>query len=120
MKLPFIADTSKNSRGFLTPKAYRLTPQAIELYKAGDFLPDTIRNLKVSHDNLFQEVPIVVKNSHLVNELLLELSEQVRTNEEKIKALISKCKRFLKLFLTRFYICLRLLIVIIAYMVEFE
>ncbi len=58
-------------------KAYRLTPQAIDLYKAGDFYPETIRNLKVSHDALFQEVPIVIKNSHLVNELLLELSEQV-------------------------------------------
>ncbi len=33
--------------------------------------------LQVTHDNLFTEVPIIVKNSHLVNELLLELSEQV-------------------------------------------
>ncbi len=32
---------------------------------------------QVTHDNLFTEVPIIVKNSHLVNELLLELSEQV-------------------------------------------
>merc|ERR1711974_525025 len=31
----------------------------------------------VTHDTLFQEVPIVVKNSHLVNELLLELSEEI-------------------------------------------
>ena len=58
-------------------KAFRLTPQAMELYKAGDFLPEAIKNLKVSYDSFFQEVPIVVKNSHLVNELLLELSEQV-------------------------------------------
>ena len=58
-------------------KAYRLTPQAIELYKAGDFLPDTIRALKVSYDSLFHEVPIVIKNTHLVNELLLELSEEI-------------------------------------------
>ena len=58
-------------------KAYRLTPQAVELYKAGDFLPETVRHHKVTHDTLFQEVPIVIKNSHLVNELLLELSEQI-------------------------------------------
>ena len=70
-------DTAKTTKGFLSLKAYCLTPQAIELYKAGDFYPETIRNLKVGHDNLFTEVPIVIKNSHLVNELLLELSEQV-------------------------------------------
>ncbi len=58
-----------------------MTPQAIELYKVGDFYPDTIRALKVSYDSLFQEVPIVVKNSHLVNELLLELSEQIPVQE---------------------------------------
>jgi len=72
-----VFDTAKTSKGFLSLKAYRLTPQAVELYKAGDFSPETIRNLRVTHDNLFQEVPVVVKNSHLVNELLLELSEQV-------------------------------------------
>jgi translation initiation factor 3 subunit H len=72
-----IPDTAKTAKGFLSLKAYRLTPQAIELYKAKDFTPDTIKNLKVTYDNLFQEVPIVIKNSHLVNELLLELSEQI-------------------------------------------
>ena len=50
---------------------------AIKLYKEGEFHAEAIRNLKVAHDNLFQEVPIVIKNSHLVNELLLELSEQI-------------------------------------------
>ena len=72
-----IYDTAKTSKGFLSLKAYRLTPQAVELYKTGDFMPETIKNLKVSYDSLFQEVPIVVKNSHLVNELLLELSEEI-------------------------------------------
>ena len=72
-----IFDTSKTSKGFLSLKAYRLTKEAVELYKSSDFTPENIKNLKISHDNLFQEVPIVIKNSHLVNELLLELSEQI-------------------------------------------
>ncbi|QQP56597.1 Eukaryotic translation initiation factor 3 subunit H [Caligus rogercresseyi] len=72
-----IFDTAKTSKGFLSLKAYRLTPQAVALYKAGDFSPEGIRNMKVSHDGIFSEVPIHVKNSHLVNELLLELSEQI-------------------------------------------
>merc|ERR1719384_1434068 len=72
-----IFDTAKTTKGFLSLKAFRLTPMAIKLYKEGEFHAEAIRNLKVVHDNLFQEVPIVIKNSHLVNELLLELSEQI-------------------------------------------
>ena len=72
-----ILDTAKTTKGFLSLKAFRLTPMAIKLYKEGEFHAEAIRNLKVGHDNLFQEVPIVIKNSHLVNELLLELSEQI-------------------------------------------
>lgn len=72
-----IFDTGKTGRGFLSMKAYRLTPAAIKLFREGEFHAEAIKNIKVSHDTLFQEVPIVVKNSHLVNELLLELSEQV-------------------------------------------
>ena len=70
-------DTAKTSKGFLSLKAYRLTPMTIQLYKSGDFTADNIKDLKVTHDSLFEEVPIVIKNSHLVNELLLELSEQL-------------------------------------------
>merc|ERR1712038_1496286 len=72
-----IFDTGKTSKGLLSMKAYRLTPMAIKLYKEGEFHAEAIKNIKVSHDTLFQEVPIVVKNSHLVNALLLELSEQI-------------------------------------------
>merc|ERR1711862_525604 len=72
-----IFDTAKTSKGFLSLKAFRLTSEAIKLYKAGDFSPENITKLKVSHDTLFEEVPIVIKNSHLMNELLLELSEQI-------------------------------------------
>lgn len=72
-----IFDTAKNDLGFLSLKAFRLTPMAIQLYKEGEFNADSIKNLKLSHDNLFQEVPISIKNSHLVNELLLELGEQI-------------------------------------------
>merc|ERR1712168_1103097 len=74
-----IFDTGKTGKGFLSMKAYRLTPAAIKLFREGEFHAEAIKNIKVSHDTLFQEVPIVVKNSHLVNELLLELSEDVDT-----------------------------------------
>ena len=67
-------------------KAYRLTPSALKLFREADFSAESIKNIKVSHDTLFQEVPIVVKNSHLVNELLLELSEETADHSDHFGA----------------------------------
>jgi len=72
-----IYDTQKSARGFLTLKAYRLTPQAIAMYKEGDFTPEGLRQLKISYENLFIEVPIVIRNSALTNIMMSELSELV-------------------------------------------
>lgn len=72
-----IYDTQKSARGFLTLKAYRLTPQAIAMYKEGDFTPDALRQLKISYESLFIEVPIVIRNSALTNIMMSELSEMV-------------------------------------------
>jgi translation initiation factor 3 subunit H len=62
-----IFDTAKTSKGYLTLKAFRLTPMAIQLYKSGEFTAENIIEHKVTHDNLFEEVPIIIKNSHLVS-----------------------------------------------------
>ena len=63
---------------------------AIQLYKDGDFSAEKIKDLKVTHDSLFTEVPIIVKNSHLVNELLLELSEQVQSKVSDPKVVFTQ------------------------------
>lgn len=76
-----IYDTAKSARGFLTLKAYRLTPQAIQMYKDGDFTPEALRLLKISYESLFIEVPIVIKNSPLTNIMMSELSELVPEEE---------------------------------------
>lgn len=76
-----IYDTQKSSRGFLTLKAYRLTPQAIEMYKEGEFTPEAFLKLKVSYESLFTEVPIVIKNSALSNIMMSELAEMVPEEE---------------------------------------
>lgn len=70
-----VYDTQKSSRGFLCLKAYRLTPQAIQMYKDGDFTPEAFRTLKVGYENLFAEIPIVIKNSPLTNIMMSELNE---------------------------------------------
>ncbi|KAF2884790.1 hypothetical protein ILUMI_21397 [Ignelater luminosus] len=72
-----IYDSQKSSRGFLTLKAYRLTQQAIEMYKEGEFTPETLLKLKVGFENLFVEVPFVIKNSALTNIMMSELAEMV-------------------------------------------
>ncbi|XP_026282465.1 eukaryotic translation initiation factor 3 subunit H [Frankliniella occidentalis] len=76
-----IYDTAKTARGFLTCKAYRLTPQAINMYKEGEFTPEALRNLKVGFETLFVEVPVVVKNSLLTNIMLTEIDEMVPEDE---------------------------------------
>lgn len=76
-----IYDTQKSSRGFLTLKAYRLTPQAIEMYREGEFTPEALLKLKVGYENLFIEVPIVIKNSALTNIMMSELAELVPEEE---------------------------------------
>lgn len=72
-----IYDTQKSGRGFLCLKAYRLTPQAIQMYKDGDFTPEALRNMKVGYESLFVEIPIVIKNSPLTNIMMSELGEMM-------------------------------------------
>lgn len=72
-----IYDTQKSARGFLTLKAYRLTPAAIEMYKEGEFTPEALLKLKVGFGNLFNEIPIVIRNSALTNIMISELCEMV-------------------------------------------
>lgn len=76
-----IYDTQKSERGFLTLKAYRLTPQAINMYQEGEFTPDGLRNLKVSYESLVVEVPVIIRNSSLTNILMCELEEMIPTRK---------------------------------------
>uniref|UniRef100_A0A0K8TRM7 Eukaryotic translation initiation factor 3 subunit H n=1 Tax=Tabanus bromius TaxID=304241 RepID=A0A0K8TRM7_TABBR len=76
-----IYDTQKSARGFLTLKAYRLTPQAINMQKENDYSPDALRQLKISYESLFVEVPIVIENSPLTNIMMSELADMVPEEE---------------------------------------
>ena len=37
------ADTAKTAQGFISMKAYRLTPEAIKMFKENDFSPDYVK-----------------------------------------------------------------------------
>ncbi|KAJ8033941.1 Eukaryotic translation initiation factor 3 subunit H [Holothuria leucospilota] len=70
-----IYDPVKTSKSTLSLKPYRLTPAAIEAYKEDDFTPDGLKKINLGYENLFEEIPIVVKNSHLINALVCEVEE---------------------------------------------
>lgn len=78
-----IYDPVKTTRGFLSLKAYRLTKAAMKLYKEGEFSPEMLKNCHMSYQKIFTEIPVVVKNSHLINAMLCELSEYVADDEGK-------------------------------------
>ena len=53
------SDPVKSAAGALSLKAYRLTKQAMELVKErGYFNFDTLKSLKVGHENMFQELKV--------------------------------------------------------------
>ena len=52
-------DPVKTAAGALSLKAYRLTKPAMEMVKErGYFNFDTLRNLKIGHENMFQELKV--------------------------------------------------------------
>jgi len=81
-----IYDPIKTTRGFLSLKAYRLTDAMMDFYKEGEFTPESVNKLKLNFENMFTEIPVVIRNSHLVNVLMCEL-EQKATESEKYQFL---------------------------------
>lgn len=78
----YCADPLKTAQGFLALKAYRLTPAMMKFYKEGDFTPEGISKHNISFENMFEEMPVVLKNSHLANVLLCELTESTKRDRK--------------------------------------
>lgn len=71
-------DPLQTHQGILSFKAYRLTAQLMELYKQGEakFTPDGLTSMGISYNNLLEEVPVVIRNSNLVNALICEIQQK--------------------------------------------
>ena len=54
-----------------------MTRDAIKMFKENDFSPDSIKDLHISFETMLTQVPIVIKNSHLINALLLDMQEKL-------------------------------------------
>ena len=79
----FSVDPLRTTQGFLALKAYRLTSAMMDFYRDGDFTPEAIQAANISFEKMFEEIPVVVKNSHLVNALLCEIDESPKSREEE-------------------------------------
>nr|XP_021149906.1 eukaryotic translation initiation factor 3 subunit H [Columba livia] len=71
-----IYDPIKTAQGSLSLKAYRLTPKLMEVCKEKDFSPEALKKANICYENMFEEVPIVIKNSYLINVMLWELEKK--------------------------------------------
>ncbi|XP_041758741.2 eukaryotic translation initiation factor 3 subunit H-like [Coregonus clupeaformis] len=71
-----IYDPIKTAQGSLSLKAYRLTPKLMEICKEKDFSAEGLKKAMIGFEHIFEEVPIVIKNSHLINVLMWELEEK--------------------------------------------
>ncbi|ELW48056.1 Eukaryotic translation initiation factor 3 subunit H [Tupaia chinensis] len=69
-------DPIKTAQGSLSLKAYRLTPKLMEVCKEKDFSPEALKKTNITFEHMFEEVPIIIKNSHLINVLMWELEKK--------------------------------------------
>lgn len=76
-------DPVRTQMGFLSLKAYRLTNTAFKLCKEGQFTTETLKENKMSFEKFFEEIPIKIRNSHLIKGIFCEISERVTGDEGK-------------------------------------
>ncbi|KAK0426690.1 hypothetical protein QR680_009847 [Steinernema hermaphroditum] len=69
-----IYDPLRTRQGHLSIKAYRLSDKGLRLCEKSDWSPEATKTAGLSFEDLFQELPIVIKNSHLINVMLAELA----------------------------------------------
>ncbi|KAK6018636.1 eukaryotic translation initiation factor 3 subunit H family protein [Ostertagia ostertagi] len=69
-----IYDPVKTRQGQLCLRAYRLSVPALELCAKNDWSPDAVKAANLTYQTMFEELPIVIKSSHLVNVMMAELS----------------------------------------------
>jgi len=71
-----VYDPMKTSQGILSVKALRLTQPFMEIYKTQTFTKDSFAKGNLTFEDVFEEVPITIHNSQLVNAFLFDLEEK--------------------------------------------
>ncbi|KAK3825625.1 MAG: hypothetical protein J3Q66DRAFT_309072 [Benniella sp.] len=68
-----IHDVARSSMGNLNLRALRLTPSFMKLYKDKKFTTEALAKAKLTFSNIFEELPIAIRNTALLDALLFEL-----------------------------------------------
>ncbi|KAF9896610.1 hypothetical protein BX616_007112, partial [Lobosporangium transversale] len=76
-----IHDVARSSMGNLNLRALRLTPSFMKLYKEKKFTTEALAKAKLTFSNIFEELPITIRNTALLNALLFELETPNETAE---------------------------------------
>lgn len=76
-------DPVRTQMGFLSIKAYRLTNAAFKLCKEAQFTAETLKENKMSFEKFFEEIPIKIRNSHLIKGIFCEIAERITGDEGK-------------------------------------
>lgn len=77
-----VYDPLRTSQGVLSLRAFRLSAAFIELYKTQTFTKESISRVGLSFDEIYQEIPVKIQNTHLANALLIELEDGVTADSE--------------------------------------
>lgn len=72
-----VYDPERTSQGSLSLKAFRLSDKYMDLHREGAFSKPGFAKHEVSHENVFEEIPLVVRSSNLTKVLLTELEAEV-------------------------------------------
>jgi len=67
-----VFDPLQQAQGKLGIRALRLSHDFMELYKGGEFTLETITKASLSWEEVFEEVPVTISNSHLIKGWLLQ------------------------------------------------
>jgi len=78
-----IYDPVRTAQGSLSLRAFRLSKQFMEAWEGKDFSSKTLRDHGITFENVFREVPVVIRSSHLARALLHELGEEQNSATRK-------------------------------------
>ena len=61
----------------MSVEAYRMTKESIKMLRREISSQSLIKDLHISFESMYTQVPIIIKYSHLINALLLEMQDQL-------------------------------------------
>jgi len=87
-----IFDPLQTSNGSLSLRAFRLSDTFVDVYKRGQFTSESFAQMDIQSENILEEIPIHIHNSHLVGALLTDFDSQAQVSEP-IKTIDSEFER---------------------------